>query len=57
VGSANGKNKWPLVVPCHRVVGSDGNLTGFSASGGLDLKAKLLLHEGIRTEKQRIIRE
>jgi O-6-methylguanine DNA methyltransferase len=55
VGSANGKNKWPLVVPCHRVVGSNGYLTGFSASGGLDLKAKLLLHEGIQTEKQRII--
>jgi len=57
VGSANGKNKWPLVVPCHRVVGSDGYLTGFSASGGLDLKAKLLLHEGIQTEKQRVIRK
>ena len=56
VGSANGKNKWPLVVPCHRVVGSDGHLTGFSASGGLDLKAKLLLHEGIQTEAQKIIR-
>jgi len=57
VGNANGKNKWPLVVPCHRVVGSNGFLTGFSASGGLDLKAKLLLHEGIRTEKQRVIVE
>jgi methylated-DNA-[protein]-cysteine S-methyltransferase len=54
VGNANGKNKWPLVVPCHRVVGSNGYLTGFSASGGLDLKAKLLLLEGIRTEKQRV---
>jgi methylated-DNA-[protein]-cysteine S-methyltransferase len=47
VGHANGKNRWPLVVPCHRVVGSDGFLTGFSALGGLDLKAKLLRHEGV----------
>jgi methylated-DNA-[protein]-cysteine S-methyltransferase len=57
VGNANGKNKWPLVVPCHRVVGSNGGLTGFSASGGLDLKAKLLLHEGIETENQRIVHD
>ena len=55
VGNANGQNKWPLVVPCHRVVGSNGYLTGFSAIGGLDLKAKLLLHEGVQTEKQRVI--
>jgi O-6-methylguanine DNA methyltransferase len=55
VGSANGKNKWPLVVPCHRVVGTNGYLTGFSAIGGLDLKAKLLVHEGVQTEKQRVI--
>lgn len=47
VGHANGKNKWPLIVPCHRVVGSNGSLTGFSAFGGLDLKARLLQHEGV----------
>lgn len=47
VGYANGKNKWPLIVPCHRVVGSNGALTGFSAFGGLDLKARLLQHEGV----------
>ncbi len=55
VGNANGKNRWPLVVPCHRVVGSNGFLTGFSAPGGVDLKARLLSHEGIQTRKNRII--
>jgi methylated-DNA-[protein]-cysteine S-methyltransferase len=43
VGAANGKNPIPIVVPCHRVVGSDGHLTGFA--GGLDIKAWLLDHE------------
>ena len=40
VGTANGKNRAPMLVPCHRVVGADGALGGFS--GGLDLKRKLL---------------
>jgi len=40
VGAANGRNPIPIVVPCHRVIGSNGNLTGFG--GGLPLK-KLLL--------------
>lgn len=43
VGSANGKNPIPIVVPCHRVVGANGHLTGFA--GGLDTKAWLLDHE------------
>ena len=43
VGAANGKNPIPIVVPCHRVVGSNGHLTGFA--GGLDIKAWLLDHE------------
>jgi methylated-DNA-[protein]-cysteine S-methyltransferase len=55
VGNANGKNRWPLVVPCHRIVGSDGRLTGFSAPGGLDLKAELLKLEGVAVEKGRVI--
>jgi len=54
VGNANGKNRWPLVVPCHRIVGSDGRLTGFSAPGGLDLKAELLKLEGIPVEKGKV---
>jgi methylated-DNA-[protein]-cysteine S-methyltransferase len=43
VGAANGKNPIPIVVPCHRVVGSNGHLTGFA--GGLEAKAWLLDHE------------
>jgi methylated-DNA-[protein]-cysteine S-methyltransferase len=43
VGAANGKNPIPIVVPCHRVVGSNGHLTGFG--GGLGVKAWLLEHE------------
>jgi methylated-DNA-[protein]-cysteine S-methyltransferase len=54
VGSANARNRWPLVIPCHRVVGSDGRLTGFSAPGGLDLKASLLKLEGIPTEQGKV---
>ena len=44
VGRANGRNPVPIVLPCHRVVGADGLLTGFS--GGLDLKLNLLRREG-----------
>ena len=40
VGAANGKNPIPIVVPCHRVIGANGHLTGFG--GGLDVKAWLL---------------
>ena len=40
VGAANGRNPLPIVVPCHRVIGSDGSLTGFA--GGLDTKRALL---------------
>jgi methylated-DNA-[protein]-cysteine S-methyltransferase len=45
VGAANGRNPLPIVVPCHRVIGRDGSLTGFG--GGLEIKAKLLAIEGI----------
>jgi methylated-DNA-[protein]-cysteine S-methyltransferase len=44
VGAANGQNPVPLVLPCHRVIGADGSLTGFG--GGLELKRFLLEHEG-----------
>jgi methylated-DNA-[protein]-cysteine S-methyltransferase len=43
VGRANAMNRIPLVIPCHRVVGADGSLTGFA--GGTHLKASLLAHE------------
>ena len=43
VGLANGKNKISIIIPCHRVIGSDGSLTGFG--GGLPRKKWLLEHE------------
>ena len=48
VGRALGRNPFPLVVPCHRVLAADGGLGGFSASGGTALKRKLLQIEGAR---------
>ncbi|MEZ5523589.1 MAG: methylated-DNA--[protein]-cysteine S-methyltransferase [Pseudomonadales bacterium] len=45
VGSANRRNPLPIVVPCHRVIGANGDLTGFA--GGLDIKRKLLALEGV----------
>jgi methylated-DNA-[protein]-cysteine S-methyltransferase len=44
VGAANGRNPLPIVLPCHRVLGADGSLTGFG--GGLHVKRYLLEHEG-----------
>ncbi len=44
VGAANGRNPVPIIVPCHRVIGSNGTLTGFG--GGLDTKRQLLALEG-----------
>lgn len=43
VGAANGRNPIPIIVPCHRVVGANGHLTGFG--GGIESKAWLLDHE------------
>jgi len=45
VGAANGRNPIPILVPCHRVIGSRGDLTGYG--GGVDRKAWLLAHEQI----------
>ena len=47
VGAANGRNPLPIVLPCHRVIGSDGSLTGFG--GGLPAKQFLLELEGALT--------
>jgi methylated-DNA-[protein]-cysteine S-methyltransferase len=44
IGAANGRNPIPVVVPCHRVIGADGTLTGFG--GGMAAKEWLLAHEG-----------
>ncbi len=43
VGAANGRNPIPVIIPCHRVIGSDGSLTGFG--GGLETKQRLLALE------------
>ena len=51
VGAANGKNPISIVAPCHRVIGSTGELTGFA--GGLDAKAFLLGVEGVRAKRIR----
>ncbi len=48
VGSANGRNPLPIVLPCHRVIGSNGALTGFG--GGLPIKKWLLEHEGFQSK-------
>jgi O-6-methylguanine DNA methyltransferase len=48
VGAANGRNPIPIIVPCHRVIGADGSLTGFG--GGLERKRWLLAHEGVGRE-------
>lgn len=45
VGNALAKNPLPLIIPCHRVIRSDGKLGGFTAPGGINLKKQLLLHE------------
>jgi len=47
VGLANGQNPVSVVVPCHRVIGSNGSLTGYG--GGLPRKKWLLAHEGVKT--------
>ncbi len=46
VGAALGRNPFPILVPCHRILRRDGGLGGFSATGGLALKEKLLQLEG-----------
>jgi methylated-DNA-[protein]-cysteine S-methyltransferase len=45
VGSALASNPIPLIIPCHRVLRTDGGLGGFSAPGGIDTKQKMLRHE------------
>ncbi len=51
VGAANGANPIAIVLPCHRVIGSDGTLTGYA--GGLESKALLLRVEGVATAADR----
>ncbi|EGD50224.1 methylated-DNA/protein-cysteine methyltransferase, partial [Thermoanaerobacter ethanolicus JW 200] len=46
VGQALNKNPIPIIIPCHRVIGKDGNLTGFG--GGIEIKKFLLSLEGVK---------
>lgn len=46
VGQACGRNPVPVIVPCHRVMGADGRLTGYSGGAGIETKVALLRHEG-----------
>lgn len=48
VGGAVGRNPLPIIVPCHRVIGSDQSLTGFT--GGIDIKVALLKQEGLHLQ-------
>ena len=50
VGGANHRNPVMIIVPCHRVIGADGSLTGFG--GGLDMKAWLLQHEQMHINRK-----
>ncbi len=50
VGGAVGHNPISIIIPCHRVIGADGSLTGYA--GGLDVKKWLLKHEGVNIENK-----
>lgn len=52
-GQVMATNRFPLVVPCHRVVGSGGSIGGYSAPDGLDMKRRLLVMEGVAPGKSR----
>ncbi len=51
VGAAMGRNPFPIIVPCHRVLAAGGGFGGFSAPGGLATKARMLAIEGARTSE------
>lgn len=57
VGQALGRNPFAIVVPCHRVVGANAKLVGFSANGGIATKLKMLMIEGWRSEEQSLFEE
>lgn len=50
VGAAVGRNPWSIVVPCHRVLGANGSLTGYA--GGLERKSDLLRREGVTVQEK-----
>lgn len=52
VGGANNKNHLPVIIPCHRIIGADGSMTGFGS--GIEAKIKLLKLEGHETEPNQL---
>jgi methylated-DNA-[protein]-cysteine S-methyltransferase len=52
VGTALRRNPFPVIVPCHRVLASGGKMGGFSATGGVDTKRRMLELEGWRASAQ-----
>jgi methylated-DNA-[protein]-cysteine S-methyltransferase len=57
VGQALGRNPFAIIVPCHRVIGANDKLTGFSANGGIATKLKMLQIEGWRAQEQSLFEE
>ena len=57
VGQALGRNPFPIIVPCHRVVGANDKLVGFSANGGIRTKLKMLEIEGWRANEPNLFGE
>jgi methylated-DNA-[protein]-cysteine S-methyltransferase len=55
VGGALARNRFPIVVPCHRVVAADGGLGGFSAPGGVATKRRLLAIEGVYADQSQTL--
>jgi methylated-DNA-[protein]-cysteine S-methyltransferase len=55
VGGAMLRNPLPPFIPCHRIVGSDGTMVGFSTEGGLSMKRRLLEMEGVRFRGDRVV--
>lgn len=55
VGRVMAKNPIPIIIPCHRVVASDGSLTGYSAAGGVGTKEMLLRMEGVKVENKKVV--
>jgi methylated-DNA-[protein]-cysteine S-methyltransferase len=53
VGNVMATNRYPIIVPCHRVVGSAGSLGGFSARDGINMKRRMLEMEGAMIKKTR----
>jgi methylated-DNA-[protein]-cysteine S-methyltransferase len=57
IGGAMASNPVPIIIPCHRVVGVNGKLTGFTAPGGLTVKKYLLRLEGVEFKGERVRRK